>query len=107
MGSSVKPHYSPEAMAKLLGNQPPAAGDDKPAAKQASKKPASKPTEPAKLPAGRMGERCRNKECKGKLTDLSRAHIGKSKTEKGKTLITLICDKCNQVQAQAEIPDLN
>lgn len=107
MGSSVKPPDNPADLAKLLGTQPPPPGDDKPAPKLAGKKPAGKPTEPTKLPPGRMGERCKQKDCKGRLTDLSRAHIGRSKTEKGRTLITLICDQCNKVQAQADIPDLD
>lgn len=103
MGSSVKPPEDPAALAKLLGGQAPAAGG-KPTAK--SKKPATK-AEASKLPAGRMGGPCTQKGCTGKLTDLSRAHIGKSQTQKGRTLITLICSKCSKVQAQAEIPDLD
>lgn len=99
MARRVAPPKDASDLAKVLsGNQP---GPD--AQPLPAKKPAADAATPAPLPAGKMGQACANKACKGKLTDLSRAHIGKSKTAKGRTLITLICDKCNTVQGQAEI----
>lgn len=103
MARNVEPPKDSAALAKMLAGQQPAA-DDKP---QPVKKAAAQAATPEKLPSGRMGQPCGLKPCTGKFTDLSRAHIAKTKARKGRTLITLICDKCGKVQAQSEVDDLD
>lgn len=104
------PPENPEALANLIGGEAPAPSAPKPTSaksKPAGKKPVVETQPPAVLPPGRMGDKCKEPGCKGVLTDLSRAHLGKTKTAKGRTLITLYCNKCSKVQAQADIPDVN
>lgn len=103
MARSLENPSTPDALAKLLGGgtetQGPFEGE-KP--QTATSKKAKKAT-PAALPAGKMGQECRFKPCKGKLREFS-GHIHDAKNRR--TLMTLYCPVCGQVQAQASVPDL-
>lgn len=103
------PPDNPEALAAMLGtpNDKPDPTPKATTKKAVAKKTAGDSKPVAKLPSARMGDPCKTPDCKGKLTDLSRAHIGKSAKSNGFTRITLICNKCNKVQGQVEIQDLN
>jgi hypothetical protein len=102
MARNVEPPKDAEALAQMLSGQTPPTNKPLPV-----KKRAAQPEATEKLPAGRMGQPCNRTPCKGKLTDLSRAHIAKTKSAKGRTVITLICDTCSKVQAQADVIDLD
>lgn len=103
MGRTVDPPKDPKALQNLIGGGSNAPDEKDP---RAASDKGKQPGQVKPLPSGRMGDPCQVKGCKGKLTDLSRAHLAKKDHQKGRTLITLYCNTCQKVQAQADIPDL-
>ena len=101
MGSKIvpKPPQTPEEMAKLIGGESPA--EAQPAAIPA------KEINRNKLPRGKINDPCKVKradgsKCPGHLTDLGGFYPDKAQKV---TRATLVCSKCDQVQAIAEVAD--
>lgn len=98
--AKLKPPQTPEEMAKLIGGEPPNVETSKQAVPAAE-------IDRNNLPRGRINDPCKVKradgtKCPGHLTDLGGFYPDKAKKV---TRATLVCSKCNQVQAIAEVAD--
>jgi hypothetical protein len=100
-------------LANLIGGVPGPGNAKLSKEKPAKEKPANTPVAetkpPGKLPPGKMGDKCKltrpdGKPCPGRLTDLG-GHFHDRTAKVTRT--TLVCGKCNQVQALSEVADLD